>query len=172
MMQSTLSSSGRPGPRRLPGAGRRRALRRVLLGVSACAAALTAVAALPAAAAPGAPPPVRDEDRAGDHLTVTVRHAGAAHDGTWELYCHPEGGTHPDVRGACALLDRSARWGRDLFAPVPQGSACTMQYGGPATARVTGVWAGRRVDAAYDRRNGCEIDRWNQLVPLLPDLRS
>nr|WP_251506892.1 SSI family serine proteinase inhibitor [Streptomyces thermoviolaceus] len=147
-------------------------LRRVLLGVSACAAALTAVAALPAAAAPGAPPPVRDEDRAGDHLTVTVRHAGAAHDGTWQLYCHPEGGTHPDVRGACALLDRSVRWGRDLFAPVPQGSACTLQYGGPATAHLTGVWAGRRVDADYDRRNGCEIDRWNRLVPLLPDLRS
>jgi hypothetical protein len=47
-----------------------------------------------------------------------------------------------------------------------------MQYGGPATAHITGRWAGRPVDAWYDRRDGCRIARWNQLVPLLPDVRS
>ncbi|MGW3285990.1 SSI family serine proteinase inhibitor [Streptomyces sp. NPDC001002] len=118
-----------------------------------------------------APPPVRDEDRAGDHLTVTVRDAGRGRDGTYDLYCHPGGGTHPDVAGACGALDRGARWGRDTFAPVPDGSVCTMQYGGPATAHVTGVWAGRPVDVSYDRRDGCEIGRWDRMVPLLPDLR-
>jgi hypothetical protein len=46
-----------------------------------------------------------------------------------------------------------------------------MRYGGPATAHVTGRWAGRPVDAVYDRSNGCEIERWDRLVPLLPDLR-
>ena len=119
-----------------------------------------------------APPPVRDEDRAGDHLTVTVRDSGGSKDGTYELYCHPGGGTHPDVRGACGALDRGARWGRDIFAPVADGSVCTMQYGGAATAHVTGVWAGRPVDASYDRRDGCEIGRWDRMVPLLPDLRA
>jgi hypothetical protein len=114
-----------------------------------------------------APPP----DRAGDHLTDTVRDAGGGKDGTYDLYCHPGGGTHPDVTGACSALDRGARWGRDTFAPVPDGSVCTMQYGGPATAHVTGVWAGRPVDASYDRRDGCEIGRWDRMVPLLPDLR-
>ncbi|MEU5087240.1 SSI family serine proteinase inhibitor [Streptomyces sp. NPDC021356] len=161
-----------------PGRFRQRSPRRFLLGGSASFAAATAavafvaLSAVPAAASAGAPPPVRDEDRAGDHLTVTVRHAGGGRDGTYELYCHPRGGSHPDARGACRVLDRTTRWGRDTFAPVPDDSACTLQYGGPATARVTGTWAGRPVDAAYDRRDGCEIDRWNRLVPVLPDLGS
>ncbi|MER5749514.1 SSI family serine proteinase inhibitor [Streptomyces sp. NPDC002088] len=118
------------------------------------------------------PPPVRDEDRAGggDHLTVTVRHAGGGADGTYELYCHPGGGSHPDVGGACRTAERNTRWGRETFAPVPEGSVCTMQYGGPATAHVTGTWAGRPVDATYDRSNGCQIARWDRFVPLLPDL--
>jgi hypothetical protein len=43
-------------------------------------------------------------------------------------------------------------------------------YGGPATARVTGMWQGRGVDASFERTDGCEIARWNALVPALPDL--
>ncbi|WP_441349409.1 hypothetical protein [Streptomyces sp. 8L] len=53
---------------------------------------------------------------------------------------------------------------------MPAGRLCTQIYGGPETAHVTGVWHGRVVDATFDRRNGCEITRWRQLVPLLPDL--
>ncbi|MFJ9543154.1 SSI family serine proteinase inhibitor [Streptomyces sp. NPDC101225] len=125
-----------------------------------------------------APPPAQNKDAgdrheavAGDHLTVTVRRAGDGLDGTYELRCHPEGGTHPAPYAACAALDRGTTWGKDTFAPVPDDSVCTMQYGGPATAHVTGWWAGRPVDASYDRSNGCEIGRWDRLVPLLPDLR-
>ncbi|WP_141359951.1 SSI family serine proteinase inhibitor [Streptomyces sp. 6-11-2] len=151
---------------------RRSAVSRALaLGASAVLAGLASVSAVPAASA-AAPPPVRVEDRAGDHLTVTVRHAGPGRDGTYRLYCHPAGGSHPDARRACDVLDRNTHWGREPFAPVPAGSVCTMQYGGPATARITGTWAGRRVDAAYDRGDGCRIDRWNRLVPLLPDLSA
>ncbi|MFF5106238.1 SSI family serine proteinase inhibitor [Streptomyces sp. NPDC000134] len=158
-------------------------LTRLLGAAAVCAAALSSLSVMPpatAAAAPvagpvagtAAPPPVRDEDRV-DRLTVTVRDAGKAADGTYELYCRPErGGTHPDPDGACAAMERSTRAGRDVFAPVPEGSVCTMQYGGPATARITGTWAGRPVDATYDRRDGCQIRRWDRLVPLLPDLRS
>ncbi|MEW2297729.1 SSI family serine proteinase inhibitor [Streptomyces sp. NPDC006743] len=159
-----------------PGRSRQRSPRRFPLGGSASVVTVTAalafavLSAVPAAASAGAPPPVRDEDRAGDHLTVTVRHAGDGRDGTYELYCHPGGGSHPHVRGACRALERNTRWGRDTFAPVPDGSTCTLQYGGPATARVTGTWAGRPVDTAYDRRDGCAIERWNRLVPVLPDL--
>ncbi|MFI9567637.1 SSI family serine proteinase inhibitor [Streptomyces rishiriensis] len=134
--------------------------------------ALTAVTPLVGGSVPLAPPPVREEDQvSGDHLAVTVRHAGAGVDGTFEVYCHPGGGSHPDPAGACDAVDRDTRWGRDVFAPVPEGGVCTMRYGGPATAHVTGRWAGRPVDAAYDRSNGCEIERWDRLVPLLPDLR-
>ncbi|MFI1925771.1 MULTISPECIES: SSI family serine proteinase inhibitor [unclassified Streptomyces] len=138
------------------------------------ARAATSVAAVTGATSPAslAPPPVREEDRvSGDHLTVTVRHAGGRANGTFELYCHPGGGSHPDAGSACRAVDRNTRWGRDAFAPAPAGGICTMRYGGPATAHVTGRWAGRPVDATYDRSNGCRIERWDRLVPLLPDLR-
>ncbi|MFI9170514.1 SSI family serine proteinase inhibitor [Streptomyces lincolnensis] len=141
------------------------------VGSVVAASAVPAIAVSPLA--PLAPPPVRDEDRAaarGDHLTVTVRNAGGGADGRFELDCHPSEGSHPDAGGACAVMDRSTRWGKDGFAPVPKGSMCTMQYGGPATAHVTGTWAGRPVDARFDRSNGCEIGRWDRLVPLLPQL--
>ena len=153
---------------------------RLLVIAAASVATVGSLAAVPAAAraqvSPASPltlvpPPVRDEDRAGgDHLTVTVRHSGHAADGTYELYCHPGGGTHPDVGGACQAVGSNTQWGKDPFAPVPPNSICTMIYGGPATAHVTGTWAGRPVDATYDRSNGCEIARWNRMVPLLPDL--
>nr|WP_051804055.1 SSI family serine proteinase inhibitor [Streptomyces sp. NRRL S-474] len=107
-----------------------------------------------------------------DHLTVTVRNAGGGADGTFELYCGPDGGSHPDPRGACAALERNTRWGEDAFAPAREGGICTMQYGGPATAHVTGTWAGRWVDATYDRSDGCQIARWDRLVPLLPAMGS
>ncbi|MET7742129.1 SSI family serine proteinase inhibitor [Streptomyces sp. NPDC005385] len=117
------------------------------------------------------PPPARPED-SGDRLTVTVHDAGNGADGTYELDCHPAGGSHPRPAEACDLLDGNTTWGKDLFAPVPPDALCTMQYGGPATAHVTGTWAGRPVDARYDRTNGCEISRWNTMIPFLPDLMS
>ncbi|TFV34353.1 hypothetical protein E4K10_20905 [Streptomyces sp. T1317-0309] len=107
----------------------------------------------------------------GDRLVVTVRHAGQA-DGTYVLRCHPDLGSHPDPVRACRTLDKRTVWGRGPFAPVPPRSLCTMQYGGPATAHVTGVWAGRPVDARYSRGDGCQMSRWDDLVPLLPDVRS
>ncbi|MFE3637470.1 SSI family serine proteinase inhibitor [Streptomyces sp. NPDC059168] len=143
------------------------------------ATAAPAASAVPAAhhapAPPGAdlmPPPARPGDETGDHLIVVVRHAGRGLDGTYEVSCHPTAGNHPDAAGACRTLDANTQWGRDTFAPVAPDSICTMIYGGPATARVTGTWAGRPVDAVYDRGNGCEIARWDRMVPLLPRLGS
>ncbi|MCW7986249.1 hypothetical protein XF35_12375 [Streptomyces platensis subsp. clarensis] len=108
-----------------------------------------------------------------DHLTLTVRGTGsAATDGTFELYCHPARGNHPQAKKACKKLDGMTRWGRDPFAPVPQGVNCTMIYGGPATAHVSGTWAGRPVNADFRRTNGCEISRWSTFEPLLPSTGS
>ncbi|MFJ8635094.1 SSI family serine proteinase inhibitor [Streptomyces sp. NPDC093568] len=155
-------------------------LRRVLLGATGSLVAVGLTSVAPAAASPlaapqAAPavplPSLQAPDRVGDHLTVTVREAGGA-DGRYELTCHPTGGDHPDAADACAVLDGGTRWGKDAFAPVPRESLCTMQYGGSATAHVTGTWAGRPVDARYDRSNGCEIARWDRLVPLLPEVRA
>jgi len=163
--------------------------RLVVTALAVCAAVIAPSAAGPVSAQPAqparpgsaaaaggrvplAPPPVREEDRAGDdHLTVTVRHAGGGADGTFEVHCHPARGSHPDPDGACGAVDRNTRWGRDAFAPVAGGELCTMRYGGPATAQVTGRWAGRPVDATFDRGNGCQIERWDRFVPLLPGPR-
>lgn len=102
-----------------------------------------------------------------DRLQVTVAGSGGS-DGTYELTCHPAGGTHPDASKACERLDEVTVWGTDPFASVPKDAMCTMQYGGPATAHIEGTWQGRPVEATYDRSNGCEIARWDALIPVLP----
>ncbi|MEV7425618.1 MULTISPECIES: SSI family serine proteinase inhibitor [unclassified Streptomyces] len=126
------------------------------------AALLLTVTAPVTAASATSPAPV-------DHLTVTVAHSGSARtDGTFELYCHPGGGDHRAVQDACDALDGMTKWGQDTFAPPPGRAKCTAQDGGPATARVTGVWAARAVDARFRRTNGCEVSRWDRFKPLLP----
>ncbi|MFZ3569237.1 SSI family serine proteinase inhibitor [Streptomyces sp. BH097] len=103
-----------------------------------------------------------------DHLTITVTDSDNGSDGTYELDCSPAGGTHSDPGAACGRLDELEAEGVDPFAPVAGDARCTMQYGGPATARVTGNWHGRVVDSSYALSNGCEISRWQQLEPVLP----
>ncbi|WP_093721014.1 SSI family serine proteinase inhibitor [Streptomyces sp. DI166] len=155
MLQVSRPSGSHRAPR--PSRAGRRMGRVLLLAAGVAVAGST----VPASAQPA---PVRF----GDHLTVVVDNVGGGVDGRYVLRCHPDGGSHPQVSEACDLLDRETVFGRDLFAPVPDGSLCTMQYGGPATAHVTGTWAGRPVDARFGRGNGCEIARWDRLMPLLP----
>ncbi|MET8575477.1 hypothetical protein [Streptomyces sp. NPDC005012] len=168
---------------------------------TAALAAVAALGALAVAPAPAAGAPL-DDHRLRDRLTVTVRDAGRALDGTYRLRCHPTGGDHPDAAAACARLDGPARatgprdgdeagtgsgtgagagtgtgagagvGGGDPFAPPAPKTFCTMVDGGPATARITGWWDGRRVDATYDRRDGCGTARWDALVPVLPEIRA
>ncbi|MFJ8823731.1 SSI family serine proteinase inhibitor [Streptomyces sp. NPDC102467] len=139
------------------------------------AASVTALAAVPAAAHADTgpfrmpPPPFGSPDSAyGDHLLVSVAGSGNGSDGTHELECGPAGGTHADPGAACGRLDELAAGDPDPFAPVPKGAYCTMQYGGGATAHITGTWHGRPVDASYKLTNGCEISRWQRMVPVLP----
>ncbi|MFF0740911.1 SSI family serine proteinase inhibitor [Streptomyces sp. NPDC004111] len=138
-------------------------LRRTAVLALPVLALLTSAASASAVAhpAPGA------AGRAGDHLTVTLTGTGPS-DGAYELFCHPAAGTHPEPQEACDSLDGATVWGKDPFAPVPPDALCTDVYGGPETARVTGVWAGRPVDTDYRRTNGCEIARWDAMRPLLP----
>jgi hypothetical protein len=159
------------------------------LALAGAMGALTALAATGPATAAGPPdlhaavPPAK-----ADHLRIAVADAGAlGQDRTYSLLCHPAGGTHPQPEKACAALDAAVKDGRmdastaadrtrraklgGPFAPVPSGTPCTMMHGGPATARITGIWHGKSVDARFDRSNGCEMSRWDRLVPALPDLR-
>ncbi|MCE4948250.1 MULTISPECIES: SSI family serine proteinase inhibitor [Streptomyces] len=180
-------------PRRIPSPSRARSLPRFAAALAAAACAVPALVLAPAASAAPIPLPYHHDvlpllghggpgaagsgDRPGgrraDHLTITVTRSGAERtDGRFELYCHPRGGNHFDARRACDRLDRMTRWGKDAFAPVPQGAQCTMMYGGPARAHVAGTWAGRPVNADFKRTNGCEIERWSRFQPMLPSTVS
>jgi Subtilisin inhibitor-like len=88
----------------------------------------------------------------------------------WTLRCNPPGGTLARPLLAC---QRVAAGGTKLFTPVPRDAVCTEIYGGPHVARVIGVVDGARVWANFNRRNGCQIGRWDRLSPwLLPEARS
>lgn len=142
--------------------------------VLAATTAATAVTATPAHAGGGE---TGGTDRYGDHnrrshphpyhLVITVTDSGDD-DGTYELYCDPVSdrayGQHPEPEEGCEVIEETD----DPFAPVTQDSMCTYMYGGPATADVSGTWAGEPVEARFTRVNGCEIARWDSLVPALP----
>ncbi|MDT0342030.1 SSI family serine proteinase inhibitor [Streptomyces litchfieldiae] len=120
----------------------------------AAALVLAASAVAPAAAAP-APEPYR--------LLITVSGSGSA-DGTHELTCRPAGGDHADPAGACDAIAAAEQ----PFVAADAKALCTYMYGGPATATIEGTWAGEPVRATFSRENGCEIARWDALVPALP----
>ena len=82
------------------------------------------------------------------------------------LTCEPAGGSQLRPAEACAALYAE----EDALEPVPGDVACTQIYGGPEEARIAGVVRGRTVDSFFSRANGCEIDRWDRLAPVLsPD---
>ncbi|MEV7400180.1 SSI family serine proteinase inhibitor [Streptomyces sp. NPDC091267] len=154
-------------------------LRRLALTTVVSLAALSALA--PAASASAGPlplplplslPVLQGDDAQTTQLTVVVSGSGdRAADGRYELECDPAGGSHPVAKQACERLAQLPDESADPFAPVPADAMCTQQFGGSATARVTGRWHGRSIDAAFDRTNGCEIARWNSLRPVLPNVR-
>jgi hypothetical protein len=93
-------------------------------------------------------------------LTITLVSDEGVDPETFKLKCDPPGGDHPQAAEACKALDAA---GADVFKPVAKDQMCTDLYGGPQTATVTGTYKGEKVDAEFNRTNGCEIDRWEQL---------
>jgi hypothetical protein len=73
-----------------------------------------------------------------------------------------------DASAACRAAERLKP--RD-FSPVPDNVACTEIFGGPQTARISGTLRGERVSATFSRANGCEINRWETVAPLLAEVR-
>jgi len=98
-------------------------------------------------------------------LTISVAAARGATPRHWTLTCGPagDGGTHPRPAIACTTLARA----RAPFAPVRRGVMCSMVYGGPQTASITGTWQGKPVAATYSRDNGCQTARWNKISKVL-----
>lgn len=72
-------------------------------------------------------------------------------------------GTHPNRKAICALL---AKKGVKIFAPTPAGTACSMIYGGPEIARVTGTVGSTKVKATFNKTDGCQVARWQAALPL------
>lgn len=153
-----------------PGRGRRRAARRPP-AASRVAAGL--VAALVAAVAAGCGD--------GDGGSPGGGAAGGAGGGetvlTITLDRDGEGGRAPeeatvecDGRGADAVCAALAGVGADDLAPVPAATPCTEIYGGPDEATVAGTLGGEPVDETLTRANGCEIERFDHLVPALREL--
>lgn len=107
----------------------------------------------------GDPSPQKAETR----LTIRVTSGGDVPAHEWTLTCDPVGGDHPAAKAACAALAGTA----DPFKPVPPDAICPQIYGGPQTATIEGVWRGEHVSASYNRKNGCEIHRWEAIKVVL-----
>ena len=126
-----------------------------------------ALVALAAAGCMGPTP--NDEDGGGKKLgsstmlEISVTPGSEAPTKIWRLRC-PNGGLFPDGAEACEQLSKMD----DPFAPVPKNTACTQVYGGPQEADVRGLFRGRPVQAHFDRGNGCEIERWDEVDFLFP----
>lgn len=119
-------------------------------------------AASPTASSPSAPP------AAATSLSVELMADGEAVTDTWTLACDgaaPTGESGaPDPAAACAAL---AEGGTALFAEPGSDVACTMQYGGPQRAVVSGTVEGEEVAAEFAASDGCQISRWDALSGLL-----
>lgn len=98
------------------------------------------------------------------HVTVWPNGEGQAPKRTYTLRCNPVGGTLPQRAAACRKLNAL----KAPFLPVPKDVACTTIYGGPQEAFVTGRFRGRLVRARFNRKNGCEIARWDRVRFLFP----
>ena len=98
------------------------------------------------------------------HVTVWPNGQGNAPRRTYALRCAPAAGTLPHRAAACRQLARL----KAPFAPVAKNMACTEIYGGPQEALVTGRFRGALVRARFNRRDGCEIGRWNRVAFLFP----
>jgi len=71
------------------------------------------------------------------------------------------------AQAACDLLRNNAEAVRRLVEGPETGRMCTMQYGGPEVAKVTGQIDRTTVDATLNRVDGCAIGDWQTLQPLV-----
>jgi hypothetical protein len=99
------------------------------------------------------------------HLTINVMKDADAKEKSAVLICPGRTARERDV---CAALDVVAP---RVFNPVPEDRVCTMIYGGPATATIRGTYEDDLANASFSQANGCEIGRWNQILPVLRTLK-
>jgi hypothetical protein len=136
----------------------------LLLGLAACASPAGTGSDSDAASTS---PTTDAAARADNDLLIALDRGDGTETERYTLVCigAPEG-DHPDPAAACAHLEGL----EDPFAPLPTDLACTEQYGGPETARITGRWHGQSVDVELARTDGCRISQWDGLGPVLPSV--
>ena len=71
------------------------------------------------------------------------------------------GGASPCERATLKALRRALGEAKD------PARACTLQYGGPERAHVTGTLEGRTIDVTLTRANGCGIADYDALFAAL-----
>ena len=100
-------------------------------------------------------------------LDIVVRADGKTTSAEYSLQCAGatalETSKHPRAAEACELLAKHPQ----VLDPAPANQMCTEQYGGPATASVTGTVDGKAVAREFDLKNGCGISAWGDALPLL-----
>jgi hypothetical protein len=99
------------------------------------------------------------------NLVVTVDADGDAGAPAKELAVNCKAPTDSDVCGAAAGISAAE------LAEPPGDVACTEIFGGPERATIRGTLRGEPVDASFSRSDGCEIDRWDKVKPLLSHVR-
>lgn len=115
---------------------------------------------------PSLPPATPGQGNA--ELSITFQASPEAAPQTYTLVC--TGGVpaaeskHPTAAAACEALKNHPTL---LTAPIPTDQNCTMQFGGPETATVTGAVDGTEVNRKFDRTDGCQIARWDAASVLL-----
>ena len=103
--------------------------------------------------------------RADNDLVVEYDAGDGSAPQSWTLTCVGfVEGSHPQAEQACEHLKSLEQ----PFAPLPADQMCAQVFGGPQTAKVTGLWRGEPVDLALSRSDGCRISQWDSLVPLVP----
>jgi hypothetical protein len=132
----------------------------LLLGLAACAESPG-----PAASAPSTSAPAVDSAPGDDELLVELDRGDGSEPERYTLVCgDAPDGDHPDPASACAHLEGV----EEPFAALPTDMACTQEYGGPETARITGHWHVEPVELDLSRTDGCRISQWESLGPVLP----
>lgn len=100
-------------------------------------------------------------------LSIHIRANGIDESAHYTLNCSGSAAAktskHPQPSEACGLLARAPQ----ILGPAPANQMCTEQYGGPATALVTGTRDGKAINREFNLKNGCGISDWNNALPLL-----
>lgn len=102
-------------------------------------------------------------------LSITLLESAEAAPQNYTLVCTDGApaaeSKHPTAAAACTALKKNP----SLLTPAPTKTdqACTLQYGGPQTAKVTGAVDGVEVSLSFSRTDGCQIALWDAASSIL-----